>query len=346
MRNALLALTSTVLSLYAIQFAIPRPPPQIPWTAVYEPGLLPAVYPSEFILSPLEIDGQSVQPLASVPNSKLILCDESGPWEVIQTDQFGFRNAPKNWKADTVFVGDSFTLGACVPTGTRFVDIFGGLALGFTDNGPLIQLATIVEYAFHGKPKTVVWVYYAGNDLRDLARERQSPILLNYLRPGFTQNLVSKADAVAEAMTKIADDKITSPEHPTPKRFDFPALLDFLKLGSIRGYLLHTFSINTFTGLHDKPSDQIDLFAQVIARARSEAESHGAKFAFVYIPARTSIATFGHDDINRQAVLKIAGPDAIDLTDFLASIPRHNFPNHFSVEGNRAVGEHLKALLN
>jgi len=41
----------------------------------------------------------------------------------------------------------------------------------YNSNGPLAELASLVEYGPLIKPKTVIWLYYEGNDPTDLGRE-------------------------------------------------------------------------------------------------------------------------------------------------------------------------------
>ena len=68
-------------------------------------------------------------------------------------------------------VGDSFTHGACVPSEDNFVGVIRAdhpatANLGMDSNGPLLMLASLKEYALRFRPKTVLWFYFEGNDLR------------------------------------------------------------------------------------------------------------------------------------------------------------------------------------
>ncbi|MEO7859282.1 MAG: hypothetical protein ABIU05_02375 [Nitrospirales bacterium] len=49
-------------------------------------------------------------------------------------------------------------------------------------------------------PKLVLWFYYKGNDLLDVAREQRSPLLMNYLATGFSQELRPLQFKINEAL--------------------------------------------------------------------------------------------------------------------------------------------------
>jgi hypothetical protein len=107
-----------------------------------------------------------------------------------------------------MLTGDSFTHGACVNPGE---DISGQIRsitgsdvinLGYGGNDPLHELAALKEYAEFRKPKNMLWIYYEGNDLFDLAIN-QSNILMSYLRPEFSQNLINKQALIDNRLRKF-----------------------------------------------------------------------------------------------------------------------------------------------
>ena len=68
--------------------------------------------------------------------------------------------------------------------------------LGYVGNGPLVQLATLKEY-IPDDVENIVWFYYEENDLIDLEREINNPILLKYLNNDkFSQNLKENQDKI------------------------------------------------------------------------------------------------------------------------------------------------------
>ena len=64
--------------------------------------------------------------------------------------------------------------------------------LGFSNDGPLLELATLSEYGLRLRPRAVIWVYFEGNDLTDLAEEKTSPLLRAYLHDGYSQHLAER----------------------------------------------------------------------------------------------------------------------------------------------------------
>ena len=146
----------------------------------------------------------NIFPIGGISNIKTVLCNETGDWAIYQSDRHGFNND------DTVYsrpgprlmiLGDSFAHGSCVPEGK---DIGGRLrAHGYNainiavrGNGPLLELAGLVEYGRILKPKIVFWVYYEGNDLRNLKEELGSQYLKNYLSKKFYQGLTKRQDEI------------------------------------------------------------------------------------------------------------------------------------------------------
>ena len=98
---------------------------------------------------------------------------------------------------DIVAVGNSFTLGYCVPSDKNFVALIrrrypGTLNLGMPGKGPLQVLATLKEYGVLLKPKLVLWFYSEANSLPELQYEKQSRILMRYLSGDFTQGLLAR----------------------------------------------------------------------------------------------------------------------------------------------------------
>jgi hypothetical protein len=90
--------------------------------------------------------------------------NENGPCTIYDNDEHGFHNPRGIWKRDHINIaafGDSFTHGACVPSGRNFVALIrqhfpATLNLGIGRNGPLLELASLKEYLPHLKPQLPV----------------------------------------------------------------------------------------------------------------------------------------------------------------------------------------------
>ena len=84
-----------------------------------------------------------------------------------------------------VGIGDSFTSGYCLQDSLSFMSLIKKeypltINLGVTGTGPLHQLAILKEYVESLKPKVVLWNFFEGNDLQELAIEQDNIILKKY----------------------------------------------------------------------------------------------------------------------------------------------------------------------
>jgi hypothetical protein len=98
----------------------------------------------------------------------------------------------------------SRTGAACPPTkilSLLFRDRYPAtLNLGGGGNGPLLMLATLKEYAEPVKARTVLWFYFEDNDLTDLRKEKNAPLLMRYLTDGFRQGLFGQQAAIDRSL--------------------------------------------------------------------------------------------------------------------------------------------------
>ena len=65
-------------------------------------------------------------PVNSISSSVLVSCNESGEWVYINSDNYGFRNSKETYDRDidSIFIGDSYTWGACVKDNETIPVIF------------------------------------------------------------------------------------------------------------------------------------------------------------------------------------------------------------------------------
>jgi hypothetical protein len=91
-------------------------------------------------------------------------------------DENGFRNPPGLRRADLVVVGDSFVEAGLVQSDETACARLGDLLstsvanLGHSGYGPAQELVVLRRYGIALAPKTVVWVFFEGNDLLDVGR--------------------------------------------------------------------------------------------------------------------------------------------------------------------------------
>ena len=118
----------------------------------------------EVLRSRLTVADTETLPLSGLAGNHRIKVDDSRV-SVRRTDEYGFNNPPGQWQTGAVMVtGDSFAFGADVPFEVGFVDRlrarFSPLVnLACGGNGPLLELAALVEYGPLLRPPVVLWAY-------------------------------------------------------------------------------------------------------------------------------------------------------------------------------------------
>ncbi len=241
-----------------------------------------AIYPGSFVK-----DSGQLFPLAGISNKKTILCNESGYYASYQSDRYGFNNPDSEWDKKQVaffLVGDSFVHGSCVNEKDTIsgnlrkrIKLGSVLNLGYGDNGPLSEYATLREYLPLTNAKKVVWVYYEGNDLRNLNSEINNFILGNYLNnKEFTQNLPLRQNDV-DVKLKAFLEKEKSREQQFHKT---NPLLRFIKLSFFRRYTTE----RIFSVPPTDIDEILDIFTKIISLSKNFTQKQGAKFYFVYLP--------------------------------------------------------------
>jgi hypothetical protein len=275
-------------------------------------------------------------PLGGVSKKTTVFCNENGKYAIYQSDRFGFNNPDSVWdslKTESVLVGDSFTHGACVEPGE---DIAGqirlktgqnAINLGIAGNGPLMAMAALKEYAEFKKPKNVLWLYYEGNDLRDLQNEKITPLLMNYLQPKFTQHLIQRQVEIDKKLEKYIKSELakiqnSSSDTTASEVFELHGLGHRL-LNMTR--ILRLFHIRVRLGLdkqdHIKPRpfEYIDpLFTAILRQAKEISHSWGGQLYFIYLPHRARYLKPMKDHetyYNRLDVIDIASSLDIPIVD-------------------------------
>jgi len=303
--------------------------------------------------SPIVIDGVETVVLSQISHSEIVVCNETGVWEVWPTDEHGFTNPPGLWEVtpvDVVAIGDSFTQGFCVPQGTDVVSVVRSsfprtVNLGMGHTGPLTQLATLREYGEQLRPRTVLWFYFEGNDLKDLAHENSVPLLERYLDADFTQDLIDEQAAIDAALREhIASAQEQAEQAGLATNPWVWRAHNLLSLRYIRGML----------GVQFDPGydDLLPLYEQVLRRGKALVESWGGHLVFVYLPdwPRYLSVTSANPVMDRyhERVLDVmheVGAPVVDVAEVFAAAPDPTamWPRrgevHYSELGNQVAGQ-------
>ena len=208
---------------------------------------------------------------------KLCYCNESGKWITFKSDRYGFNNPDKFWDNPYFLtLGDSFTQGDCVERSNNISSILTKLTkkktlnLGYGGNGPLIELATLIEYSKVISPKHIIWFFYEGNDPRDLHLEKMDSTLVKYLRDdSFSQDLVNKQILIDDLLKEYSK-KIIKNYNTQSKIILF---IDFIKLRKVRNFFY-------------KENFLVDeTFTRVFKKGKKISEKLNSKFTVIIIPS-------------------------------------------------------------
>jgi hypothetical protein len=225
-------------------------------------------------------------PLAGIAmRPTVMLCNEAGHSPTYMSDEHGFANPPGTWSmphVDVVLLGDSFTHGFCVETDSSFAAILrreqaGILNLGIDGDGPLTELATLVEYAALKRPGVVVW-QVADDDLTDLAVELRDPILSRYLEPGFSQRLAVQQPQVDSAALPWIEALYAHGQGvDAAGEFSWRSVITLFNL---RRFVSATLSPTR----RPEPRPSVESLRQVLGRARQEVASWDGRMLLMLAP--------------------------------------------------------------
>jgi hypothetical protein len=306
---------------------------------------------------------QPVFPLSGIANVRTVVCNEYGPWLVFEADEHGFNNPAGLWNpgdADIVLIGDSFTLGSCVPRDDHFAAIIRAayartVNLGYTAAGPIATYATLVEYGRYLRPRRILWFFFEGNDMSNLAWERRTPILMRYLTSGEPQGLIDlqpELDTVMkEIIGRLRASMKTAADLAAEAR-DYRRVFMLRRVRKVLGVPSYLRSSN------DEEAEAVgaldfDLLRSVLDRAKETAAGWGGTLYLVYLPAwRRGRDVAGVDPLYqsiRGAVGEIAAGLGIKFIDVAPAFERHprwqelnsyvGRGGHYSPLGYRTVAE-------
>lgn len=289
-------------------------------------------------------------PLGGISNTTTIVCNETGEYLVYVADEHGFHNPGGLWaqsSIDVAAVGDSFTHGYCVASGDNYVarireQFPATLNLGQSGNGPLLNLASIIEYLPDFAPQHVLWFHFEGNDFTNLELERESPLLMRYLRGDARQDLRSRQAEIDAAYIEYIEPRM---QQNSRARRRGKAIRYFVKLTQLRSLLNLTFGYEI--------SPYSELFAEVLDKANTTVESWGGRLHLVFLPGANRYRIGGQDpreNATRESVLATArdlGIPIIDIHEVFSAHPdaaslfarNQGTPmgGHFTVESNALV---------
>ena len=318
----------------------------------------------------------TIYPLGTVSNSITILHNQSGFYPIVEMDEYGHHN-PKGLRVennvDIVLTGDSFAEGYAVNSNENITALlrqfdFNAISLGKGGNGPLLELASLIEYAKPLKPKIVLWLYF-GNDLHNLRFEMQSSILRKYLNDdNYSQDLISRQEEIDEVLMNYVrkvwkgEEERAKAENKKRERLSSNHVIKILKL-----YNLRTINNLIPTPTHPKslPWDHesiLPIFKDILQKSNQMISEWNGKMYFVYMPAYGRYSTdyalrkgAGIVIKNRDFVMQTANELNIPIIDVHEKVfnphpdPLSLFPlrlnGHYTAEGYKLLVDVIKKQL-
>ncbi len=262
--------------------------------------------PANFVNN-ISLDETGIYPLSGISNSQTLFCNELGYHAIYKSDRYGFKNPDEEWdrkeNLEFVFIGDSFTQGACVNTEDDIPGNIrkflkendknpGVLNFGFRGQGPLGEYALLREYLSELKTKRVVLIYFE-NDLGNLLDEYRQKFLLKYLNDDdYKQNLILKNEEKDKFVRSVVKKHLENLDKYQQSFFE-NRLIKLIKLQNVRKIFVNTQPKVT--------NEYVDL----LKKTKSIIEENNSKMYFVYLPSHKK---YQKSFLRRNIWTKLRGP--------------------------------------
>lgn len=274
-------------------------------------------------------NGKKIFPLGGISNSFTTYDNSNGFYPLVLLDDYGFNNKIKFEKfknVEVVLIGDSFTEGMSVNpdhTISGRMNYYGinTLSFGKIGNGPLTELATLIEYGIKIKPKIVVWLY-CSNDLErlNLPNELKSSILIKYLyNKDFSQNLIYRQNQIDSLLINYLEEK--KENFRNKEKHLAISIKEIIRLWNFRSFLV----IENNTKLNiETPLNEFEL---ILSRAKEILDTWDGKLIFLFIPDYQEFIEPFKSHYNKEPVFEIVKKLNILTIDGKKDIfDKHNDP--------------------
>ena len=334
----------------------------LPWE---QPGYLPD---PELLAKPEP--HHSVKMLFNRGNIGEALClppHQAEPFE-LKYDKNGFRNDQDLTSAEITVIGDSYVESSMMPSSMLATTLLAGIQrktvanLGQSGYGPQQELIVLKRYALPLHPKSVVWVFYEGNDLVDANSYA--------MKATFLASLWDSMDTVWDrSLTKNSLSWLMRFVQGCVPNQRFEGAHGTVLDDEGRKHRLYFMDHSTSVSLTTQEIDALQKSVAAIEEAYQLVQNEGARLIVVFAP--TTLRVYGEiadfekaggdikwwevndlPDRLRKMISEIS-PDIgyLDLTPALKSAARKNslvfLPDdtHWSSEGHRVVAEAFAGAL-
>jgi len=289
-------------------------------------------------------------------------------------DRHGFRNSEDLDTADVAVIGDSFVEAVETPNDRIMTTVLSRLTgsvvanLGRGAYGPQQQLIVLRRYALPLRPKVLVWMFYEGNDLLDLAlydkmmaalRGGRVGVAPSWYQRSFTPNALGALVKLLRGCTPDEANWLTSATFRTAEGHD--VWMHFIMYAQLPN--------DSWSTEHARALERVQ---SILRQAREATQAQGTELIVAFIPMgfrvygnvlrcapKVKCAEERLNDLPQQLKMAIAevSPQThyIDLTPlFVAQAKRGRLlylpeDGHWTAEGHRlaaeAIAEPIRPLL-
>ena len=245
----------------------------------------------KFCLKKLEvcIGEKKIFPLGGRGNTYFLMDNEAGFYPLYLSDRFGFNNSDDvyNKKIKVMITGDHIAEGLSV----NYKQTIGFLLnqsgcntlnVGRYDNAALAKYASLVEYGKIYKPEVVLWLHYP-DDVHELKRELQIPLLLNYLKnDDYFQNLVGEQENFDKAILPYLE----KARQDLKRKRGYFSKRRILTLKNVRDlfYINNSSDKKNYISLDKSIKNELKSFEKILFLSSRLIDSWGGKKYFFYFP--------------------------------------------------------------
>ena len=278
--------------------------------------------------------GKNYLPLSGISKSKTLHCNENDYWAIFKSDRYGLNNDDKVWdsKIAAILLGDSYTMGACVNSDENISGHLKKLNmktlnLGYGGNGPLIELATLIEYAPLVNTKKILWLF-SNNDLDDLNIEKTSSLLTNYLEKKLSLNIYKNQSEI--------DNTYLNYLSTFKKQSNY---MSIFKLERARKKL------NFILKKEDEKNNKINYdllinqdLKKILLTAKNISKNNNQEFYFVYVPGRENFYpnSISHSKVKtlKPKILEMVKKLNVKIIDLEKSLKNEEYSEMFPERGH------------
>jgi hypothetical protein len=222
--------------------------------------------------------------------------------------------------------------------------------VGKAGNGPLLMLASLIEYAKPLKPKNIIWLYTSYDNLSNLETEIRSPILTRYLDvENISQNLISKQKTIDDILIKYFERALSNHSNHMLKNRQLKRNSQKL-INKLRRFATFkrttTHLLSALRGEMYIVDDSIyEAYRLILSKAHKIAKSLNSNIYFVYMPLFTEVEQ--KKGLNKKVIhiieelnipmIDVYNKGFLNHNDPLSLFPLRLGYGHYAAEGYNVI---------